>query len=74
MIWQPKPGQTVRIHYAKDKAPHMQFHGESGVVHKTAIGPGPINALVLVELIEDRHREVRPLYPVIVPRGNLIYA
>ena len=61
MIFHPRPGQHVRIHYAKRSAPVMVHHGAVGVVRVVSRGPGPRN--VGVE-IDGRI--------VVVPRGNLI--
>jgi len=61
MIFHPRQGQRVRIHYAKRAAPDMPHHGVVGVVRIVAAGPGPRN--VGVE-IDGRI--------IVVPRGNLI--
>ena len=60
MIWRPKPGQKVRIHYRKAVKALFIYHGATGIVSRVATGPGPINVLVRVADIE-----------VVVPRGNL---
>lgn len=43
MLSHPKPGQRVRIHYAKLRAALMPYHGKIGVVRieSLARGPGP---------------------------------
>ena len=61
MIFHPRVGQRVRVHYAKAFATSMPHHGKSGVVRIVAKGPGPRN--VGVEI--DGHL-------VVVPRGNLV--
>jgi len=60
MIFHPKPGQRVRIHYARRWWP-MPYQGRTGVVRILARGRGPRN--VGVE-IEGRI--------IVVPRGNLV--
>lgn len=57
MIWHPKPGQRVRLHYAHSFLP---FHGQCGAVILS--GGRPCNVLVLLD------SGVR----LIVPRGNLV--
>lgn len=61
MIWHPKVGQRVRLHYAKAMRAVVPDHGKVGIVKYVAIGPGPIN--VGVEI--DGQLSV-------VPRGNLV--
>ena len=61
MIFHPRIGQGVRIHYARRSASTMPHHGMAAVVRLASRGPGPRN--VGVE-IEDRL--------VVVPRGNLV--
>jgi len=66
MIFHPKPGQRVRLHYRRDLpepwARAMYPHqGKCGQVLVAGRGPGPRNALVL---LEDGTA-------VTVPRGNL---
>ena len=61
MIFHPRIGQRVRVHYAKRGAAVMPYHGRTGVVRIVAAGPGPRN--VGVEI--DGH-------VVVVPRGNLV--
>jgi hypothetical protein len=63
MIWNPQPGQHVRLHYGpKWRKICRRWHGREGVV-VTAIGKGgPGNVQVLIE--GDG--------PVFVPRGNLV--
>lgn len=48
MIWQPKPGQRVRIHYRKSAKDGMPYHGLHGTVEKVGRKPGPINALIRI--------------------------
>ena len=62
MIFQPRPGQRVRVHYNRHQAPLMPYHGQEGVVRIVARGGGgPRN--VGVE-IGGRM--------VVLPRGNLV--
>ncbi len=61
MIFHPKVGQRVRIHYARAWAQFMPYHGQTGVVRIVARGPGPRN--VAVQLGGQM---------VVVPRGNLV--
>jgi len=61
VIFHPRLGQRVRIHYAKGTAPVMPYHDRVGVVHSIAYGPGPRNAGVVID------GEL-----VFIPRGNLI--
>ena len=61
MIFHPREGQHVRVHYAPRAAGVMPHHGRAGVVRIVARGPGPRN--VGVE-IDGRL--------VVVPRGNLV--
>ena len=61
MIFHPRSGQCVRIHYARRSASLMPHHGVAGVVRTVSRGPGPRN--VGVE-IGGRI--------VVVPRGNLV--
>ncbi len=61
MIFHPRPGQRVRIHYARRSASLMPNHSKIGVVRTVSGGPGPRNAGVG---IDGR--------TVVVPRGNLI--
>lgn len=62
MIWHPKPGQRVRIHYKRSMARFMPHHGATGTVQFCGGGPGPINAVVR---LDDGHLAC-------VPRGNLV--
>ena len=48
MIFHPRLGQRVRIHYAKGTAGIMPYHGKRGVVCTIALGPGPRNAGVMI--------------------------
>ena len=61
MIFHPRIGQRVRVHYAKRAAAVMPHHGKRGVVRIVTTGPGPRN--VGVE-IGGR--------VVVIPRGNLV--
>ena len=61
MIFHPRPGQRVRIHYAKRSASIMPHHGKVGVVRLVSSGPGPRNVGVEIDSLT-----------VVVPRGNLI--
>ena len=61
MIFHPRPGQRVRIHYAKRSASIMPHHGKVGVVRIVSHGPGPRN--VGVEIVGRT---------LVVPRGNLV--
>ncbi len=63
MIFQPRVGQHVRVHYAKAYAKAMPYHGEMGTAAVVASGRGPRN--VGVE-IGGRI--------IVVPRGNLVAA
>lgn len=63
MIWRPKRGQRVRLHYAKrTRSNIVTLHGKCGVVEVTGIGPGPINVLVRLDSGGG----------VVVSRGNLV--
>ena len=59
MIWQPKKGQHIRVHYRKSMT-WMPYHGKCGVVVRAGHGKGPRNALVA---LSGRL--------VVIPRGNL---
>ena len=61
MIFHPRPGQRVRIHYAKRSASIMPHHGKVGVVRLVSSGRGPRNVGVEIDGLT-----------VVVPRGNLI--
>lgn len=61
MIFQPRVGQNVRIHYAKSYSDAMPLHGKTGVIAVVAKGRGPRNAGVKIE------GKI-----VVVPRGNLV--
>lgn len=61
MIFHPKVGQHVRVHYAQRAAPHMPYHGKYGVVRIVSRGPGPRNVGVEID------GQI-----VVIPRGNLV--
>ncbi|MHA1559075.1 MAG: hypothetical protein ACTSWI_00150 [Alphaproteobacteria bacterium] len=61
MIWHPRPGQRVRLWYAKRYAAAMPHHGRLGIMVVAGRGLGPINALVRLDDGPE----------VVVPRGNL---
>ena len=61
MIFHPRIGQRVRVHYAKGIIPAMPYHGRTGTVRVVPRGPGPRNVGVEIE---------RRL--VVIPRGNLV--
>ena len=63
MIWQPKPGQRVRINY-KDKS--MPYQGCSGIV--VAVGRGIKNAQVRFPTSLNERLRV-----CVIPRGNLVH-
>jgi len=61
VIFHPRFGQRVRVHYARHVAATMPYHGKVGVVRVASQGPGPRN--VGVELAGQL---------VVIPRGNLV--
>ena len=61
VIFHPRLGQQVRIHYNRRSAAAIPYHGETGVVRIAGRGPGPRN--VGVEIGGQI---------VVVPRGNLV--
>ena len=61
MIFHPRSGQRVRIHYAKRSASAMPHHGKFGVVRTVSRGPGPRNVGVEIDGLI-----------VVIPRGNLV--
>ena len=61
MIFHPRPGQRVRIHYAKRSASIMPHHGKVGIVLIVSRGPGPRNVGVEIDA-----------QTVVFPRGNLV--
>ena len=67
MIWKPKAGMIVKIHYRKSAQQSMWLHGCEGFVLDCAKGPGPVNALVEVNTF-DQMTELHS-----IPRGNLIF-
>jgi hypothetical protein len=70
MIWRPKCGQWVQMRYRPSMRPITGLHRLFGVVLCAGTGPGPINALVKVQVRLDEN--LRPVTKkVVVPRGNL---
>jgi len=67
MIFHPKVGQRVRLHYRAAVRAITPFHGRTGTVRRVGGGPGPINAEIL---LDPASADVR----VVVPRGNLVNA
>jgi len=61
VIFHPRLGQQVRIHYNRRSAAAMPYHGETGVVRIAGRGPRPRNVGVEVDA-----------RIVVVPRGNLV--
>jgi hypothetical protein len=61
MIFHPRIGQRVGVHYARRAAAVMPYHGMHGLVRVVSRGRGPRN--VGVE-IDGRL--------VVIPRGNLV--
>jgi hypothetical protein len=61
MIFHPRPGQPVRLHYRKSAAFAIPHHGKAGVVRIVSRGPGPRNVGVETEA-----------RLVVAPRGNLV--
>ena len=61
MIWHPRIGQRVELHYRKSMRCN-DLHLALGVVTVAGTGPGPINAEV--KLDDGR--------TVVVPRGNMM--
>lgn len=63
MIFHPKIGQRVRVHYAQRAARYMPLHGKVGVVRIVTQGraPGPRNVGVEID------GQI-----VVIPRGNLV--
>ena len=84
MIFHPRPGQRVRIHYARRSASVMPHHGKTGVVRTVAKGPGPRNVAVEIDgavgVVRIAARGPGPGNVgveidgrlVVVPRGNLV--
>ena len=50
MIFQPKPGQRVRLHYRKSLSYLIPYNDQAGTILKTCRGPGPRNVLVRMDL------------------------
>jgi len=67
MIWHPKVGQRVALHFRRTVYRHMAYEGRCGTVMRGAGGRGPRNVEVLLEPPEAGIR-------VVVPRGNLVAA
>ena len=61
MIFHPRAGHRVCIHYARRSASIMPHHGRVGVVRIVSNGPGPRNVGVEIDALS-----------VVVPRGNLV--
>ena len=61
MIFHPREGHRVRIHYARRSASAMAHHGRVGVVRTVSRGPGPRNVGVEIDGTI-----------LVVPRGNLV--
>lgn len=61
MIWRPRPGQRVELHYNPRMRKATGLHLARGTVVVAGKGPGPINAEVR---LDDGCL-------TIVPRGNL---
>jgi len=64
VIFHPKFGQQVRIHYAKRGALFMPYHGQTGVVRIVANGRGVRGPRNVGVQVGDQL--------VVVPRGNLV--
>ena len=65
MIWQPKIGQRVRVHYRMSAQKSMVHQGMYGKVMAVSKGPGPRNVMVFFGHFVMRPREI-------IPRGNLV--
>ena len=61
MIFHPRIGQHVRVHYARRAGAVMPYHGMHALVRVVSGGPGPRNVGVEVDG-----------KLVVVPRGNLV--
>jgi hypothetical protein len=66
VIWSPKKDQVVQVHYRKSAATSMPLHGHYGIVKSISKGPGPINVLVSVNVIDQM------LDDYVIPRGSLL--
>ena len=61
MIFHPRPGQPVELHYRPSLRAYVGLHLAHGTVVVAGSGRGPINALVVL----DSGRRV------VIPRGQL---
>ena len=69
MIWQPRPGQRVRLNYKDKSMPHQ---GKEGKVVTVASGKGPRNVLIRLCDADRELSEWEYLFYEIIPRGNLV--
>ena len=69
MIWNPKPGQSVELRYAKKKRSMVMYHEYIATVLKASKGPGPKNVLVHIQTIHGAKDWGG--VKVVVPRGQL---
>jgi hypothetical protein len=67
MIFYPKIGQQVRVHYRKSMIGHISCEGIEGEVIAVSRGPGPHNVALKIELWPDS----KEFFIEIFPRGNL---
>lgn len=65
MIWHPRRGQLVKVHYRKSLG-HMPCHGIIGTVLFSANGKGPKNVCIEVH---DKMTDLK--WRECIPRGNL---
>lgn len=72
MIWHPKPGQWVRIHYKKSVAVKNPYHGRSGIVRQVGGRRGPCNVGVDLFPVATLREGNEPATYIVVPRGNLM--
>jgi hypothetical protein len=61
VIYGPRLGETVRIHYNAKVAKRVRHHGGIGPIVAIGRGPGPMN--IAVKIGDEG---------VVVPRGNLV--